>query len=1081
MAWKFFSVAVFLLLFPMVGRAAGPDVALTVTAFDVKENAVEVGFEAENRWNGALDVLYRLEFVSKDADSQGVTDVTDYKAIKIDPRSVARERFSYVVPSFVDKEQDIYLTTKTAAGFPLSGALVGTTSFKANPVPVTMKGCRLMDQEEGNSIVVASGVPVVLTCMLRNTADKEQTMFLSGDVSLWGASGDMIVSSTDAVLPPKKEVPVTLSFPPLEKPGNYEGHAYLGKDSVKLSSMTDFMIRVAGESGHIDRIELDKDSYVAGEKAGVTVYAVAIASSSTKRPMVAVDMQDGKGSSCAPTLRQSFVGGVEAIQVPIEKPCVDPQVKVTLSGGEGAALDQSTLAVMSGERPASEKWMGKPLALLLGGLALLLVLAGYLVVRMRKESFPKRSALMIAFFVLAGSFALAEPADASTFTGRVWWGGDYTAPAACDGSGAVCPERFRVVGNGSNISFYGYPSGIYWGAINISGSISITGSVTVQSETGSGGGYGSFRIVGNGNRLDFYGRGVLNGSLIVTGGTVSGGGDVFSTNAATVWATGTNSIMFTGTLSPVLSLTFTDSVPPVPVCVNGVGPYTAPQPYTNAWCQARGYDVVTNTCLGYCACTAPRTWDAALSRCVDPAPPVGVVNGICGPGMQPTGSECPTNFYPNGQNAPTPGSCSAGTSSASSGAAFWYPPEGRWVNGKNWTCLGSGGGTNASCGACESAPPAPVTTFTGSYAGPPAQTNVSNLWLPMGGGNVTLNWNDPLPLGFAGGGSCTASASPPVAGWNGAKPVTGTTTVTITEMTRFDLDCRNNSGTLAARKSVTVYVYSDAICPASRTMNVGDSPFQLRYWNRYDGAVIDCTNPSTPGASDLTDTLNTSWSIVPGTVPGPVATVTNSTTTLPSPYNHKGVVTAVNSGTATVSVAPNITRGIVASAPITVNGVVVPPPPPAPTYGICPNGMTLNLTTTTTGQLRLWKRTDGNSVDCANPSVSATDITTALTTSWGSSNSGVVAVENTTSKGRVSAVTAGSATISVTDNGASAGSVTVDVIGCLAYTCGTLPSSVTDQYCPDETFTTSNNCSGTITCTNGTRSCDFNWREVSPL
>lgn len=1077
MAWKFFSVAVFLLLFPMVGRAAGPDVALTVTAFDVKENAVEVGFEAENRWNGALDVLYRLEFVSKDADSQGVTDVTDYKAIKIDPRSVARERFSYVVPSFVDKEQDIYLTTKTAAGFPLSGALVGTTSFKANPVPVTMKGCRLMDQEEGNSIVVASGVPVVLTCMLRNTADKEQTMFLSGDVSLWGASGDMIVSSTDAVLPPKKEVPVTLSFPPLEKPGNYEGHAYLGKDSVKLSSMTDFMIRVAGESGHIDRIELDKDSYVAGEKAGVTVYAVAIASSSTKRPMVAVDMQDGKGSSCAPTLRQSFVGGVEAIQVPIEKPCVDPQVKVTLSGGEGAALDQSTLAVMSGERPASEKWMGKPLALLLGGLALLLVLAGYLVVRMRKESFPKRSALMIAFFVLAGSFALAEPADASTFTGRVWWGGDYTAPAACDGSGAVCPERFRVVGNGSNISFYGYPSGIYWGAINISGSISITGSVTVQSETGSGGGYGSFRIVGNGNRLDFYGRGVLNGSLIVTGGTVSGGGDVFSTNAATVWATGTNSIMFTGTLSPVLSLTFTDSVPPVPVCVNGVGPYTAPQPYTNAWCQARGYDVVTNTCLGYCACTAPRVWNGTTC-----AVPVGRVDGVCGANSATPPSD------PNRTMAtpPTTDICLSGTVSGMpvsppipplANYMTTYPATGLLMPAWQWYCNGSGGGTNASCWVFQSAPAAPITTFTGSYAGPPTQNNATALYLPSGGGAVALNWS----VANAAGGSCTASAVPAVAGWSGAKPITGTTNVAVSTMTQFHLDCRNSSGTAAARKTVIAYVYSDAICPASRTMNVGDSPFQLRYWNRYDGAVIDCTNPSTPGASDLTDTLNTSWSIVPGTVPGPVATVTNSTTTLPSPYNHKGVVTAVNSGTATVSVAPNITRGIVASAPITVNGVVVPPPPPAPTYGICPNGMTLNLTTTTTGQLRLWKRTDGNSVDCANPSVSATDITTALTTSWGSSNSGVVAVENTTSKGRVSAVTAGSATISVTDNGASAGSVTVDVIGCLAYTCGTLPSSVTDQYCPDETFTTSNNCSGTITCTNGTRSCDFNWREVSPL
>ncbi|MGB4943471.1 MAG: hypothetical protein WBO92_05200, partial [Candidatus Moraniibacteriota bacterium] len=56
--------------------------------------------------------------------------------------------------------------------------------------------------------------------------------------------------------------------------------------------------------------------------------------------------------------------------------------------------------------------------------------------------------------------------------------------------------------------------------------------------------------------------------------------------------------------------------------------------------------------------------------------------------------------------------------------------------------------------------------------------------------------------------------------------------------------------------------------------------------------------------------------------------------------------------------------------------------------------------------------------------------------------------------------------------------VQVTVTACSPYTCGTLPPAVTDLHCPGETFTTSDNCSGTLSCTSGTRTCDFNWKEV---
>ncbi|MDO8565577.1 MAG: hypothetical protein Q7S04_00110 [Candidatus Moranbacteria bacterium] len=104
----------------------------------------------------------------------------------------------------------------------------------------------------------------------------------------------------------------------------------------------------------------------------------------------------------------------------------------------------------------------------------------------------------------------------------------------------------------------------------------------------------------------------------------------------------------------------------------------------------------------------------------------------------------------------------------------------------------------------------PVTTFTGTYAGLPAQTNLTTLNLPVGGGSVNLNWS----VTNAASGICTGYSTTGVTDWattgTDGKPVTGTNvSVTVSGTTTFDLDCWNTSTTpwvAATRQSVVVNV-----------------------------------------------------------------------------------------------------------------------------------------------------------------------------------------------------------------------------------------------------------------------------------
>ncbi len=1001
------------------------DTEITVTAFDILENdTVEIGFEIENRTSATADLRYRLEVVSSEGtESRGAADLTEYKTLRVDPHAVTRERFSYTAPVYVGGTYALHLTVKSAAGFPLTGTLVGTATFAGAPIAARLKSCETVN---GKSPGLKPGDAPVLMCTLESTAETEQTMFLTGDLALWGEqTEDRPVVTTDVALEPGKEASVMLLFPALTQAGQYVGRAYLGNETSRLSPITDFVVQVAGANAHITQVELDRDIYAAGDTATVTATVLTTASSDREQMKVTATLTDGSGSVCAPPVTQGFTSGIETLSVSVQTECIDPKVTVTVAASDGTSLDSASQTLVSQDHSGARSLSNLALGMLVIGIGFLIALAVYLVSRQRKQSYSRGSALGLAFMIALGGFLSAPSVSASTFSGSVNMDSD---PWNWSSAGV----RFT----------FSAPTGFMVGVLaDISGPIRINGSVTIPR---------NFSITGSGNRINVYGSGAnLVGFFSVTGGTV--GGSVNCTIGTGWQIAGVANTLIFNCPSGGGTLTFTDTSPPV--CVNGVGPYTAPQPYTNAWCQARGYDVVTDTCLGHCACTAPRVWNGTAC-----APPVGVVNGVCGA----SSAVPPQDPNRTMATAPSVNLCTSGTPSAVPvlpNLITVYPATGILSPAWLWMCNGSGGGTNAPCWVFQSGPPpSPVTTFTATYPTPP-QNAVPIVYLPNGGGVLRLDWS----VTNAAGGSCTASAVPANAGWSGAKPISGTTTVTVNTPTTFTLNCQNSSGTAAVPKNVIAYIYSDAICPASQTLTVGDPVLQLEYWSRIDGVAIVCANPGLPGATRLTADSATLWSSTVGTV----ATVTN---TAP-----KGQVAAISNGTTSVQVTRGsglASRGVVASSTITVNAAAVP------TYAMCPAGsLALHKTTNPTIQIWLYRRVGGVPITCGNYAPGVDANITSTTAIW---NSGTPSVASINSNGLVSALAAGTTTITATDNGTPTGqSVDIGVTDCLPYTCNTLPAAVTDPYCPGEAFNASDNCSGTLTgCTSGTRSCDFNWKEV---
>jgi hypothetical protein len=148
----------------------------------------------------------------------------------------------------------------------------------------------------------------------------------------------------------------------------------------------------------------------------------------------------------------------------------------------------------------------------------------------------------------------------------------------------------------------------------------------------------------------------------------------------------------------------------------------------------------------------------------------------------------------------------------------------------------------------------------------------------------------------------------------------------------------------------------------------------------------------------------------------------------------------------------------------------------------CNSGATRG-TTTSTGSFTLTQGGTQNLVACFNSATGCTDPSGDVTASatWNeNTGSGVVSLSGSTPR-IVTAGTAGNETLSVTYNGQTAS--TQATVTCVpTYTqssCATHPEA--QKHCQNEGFTISDNgCGVPVSCTGGTKTCDFNWKEVAP-
>lgn len=284
-----------------------------------------------------------------------------------------------------------------------------------------------------------------------------------------------------------------------------------------------------------------------------------------------------------------------------------------------------------------------------------------------------------------------------------------------------------------------------------------------------------------------------------------------------------------------------------------------------------------------------------------------------------------------------------------------------------------------------------------------------------------VTWTSSAPLIATVGNAATAGRITTLA--------IGSTNITISSY----------AGQTAPRAIVNV-VGGYAICPTSASTYSGGTT-QLRAYFSNTGPV-DCSNLA--GTTDVTGVVvwfssNTGVATVAG-----------------------GLVTGVTGGSSNISVSPYSGANAV-PVTVTIGGG----------YRICPSSAIVG---STGFSFRSYYSASGP-VNCGNLA-GTTDVTGSVT--WTSSNPGVATVGNGGTAGVTTPVGIGSSNISTTPyTGIPSGSAVANVICIPTVSCASAgPAATAANTCPSDTFTIDDGCGYPVTCS-GTRTCDFNWKEVS--
>lgn len=374
----------------------------TYTQATSTNQVIHISCNIINKLGNQGDIHYGVQLTKRGKNTQDIVDTKAYsQTLSLRANQTIKQEIDYTPPSYLSGEYELWGLLKTSDGLPLATNFLGKVNLKDTSVSY-------LEIKSDTCSLHIKGDTGTTTYNVRQVASVNSTEILEGSCTVVShATSDItvtpsfathrrsifgeIVADTKDIQPSvtfKKNESKVISFtvPKVQTPQLYEAVLSLvSADVVAVSNDVVIHYILLGASATIQNVFLDKDYYLAGDTAIVSLFWTGSEGGDSnntdgnKVKSVIISMKDDNNNSCAKeatfavSSNERDRNALTFYPLPITSACVNPQVTIKIVDEAGTILTQKTIVLTSGNVPESATQNPRKKQIILYGLVALLV------------------------------------------------------------------------------------------------------------------------------------------------------------------------------------------------------------------------------------------------------------------------------------------------------------------------------------------------------------------------------------------------------------------------------------------------------------------------------------------------------------------------------------------------------------------------------------------------------------------------------------------------------------------------------------------------------------------------------------
>jgi len=373
------------------------------TIVSQENNAFSLSFNLTNREGVQSGLYYRVQLMAITEKGEVVTDEKVYdEAVFLPEQSSVKKDITYTAPSSLSGTYKLYLDVQNEKGFPFAIAsfgeviLVGnTTGVVIAPEKCSVKiGYQEFKSAPFQGILVNKDEAIAVSCTVTNTGAEAASITPSFETYSKTTIGEkiegLVGDTTAVILAAGESKTLTFSSVVPNKPQLYKTIFSVSANGVRSNSI-EIGYAVKGTMGTIENLSLDKEVFIKGETATLSViwsaYTDNINKQSTDVTLTA-EIKNANGRACAEPVSQTLpmarTTPTTDFSLVIDRDCKSPTVSVTLTDNEGVVLDTQSVQFESAETAAANTM--KRNTIIIGVIILILLGLGLYIRRISKHT-----------------------------------------------------------------------------------------------------------------------------------------------------------------------------------------------------------------------------------------------------------------------------------------------------------------------------------------------------------------------------------------------------------------------------------------------------------------------------------------------------------------------------------------------------------------------------------------------------------------------------------------------------------------------------------------------------------------------